>query len=83
MYRCHFTRRGRIIQTKHLEAGSLAEGVALAHRMLAQIAVCKDADGLEIWENARLLYASSGQVPPSSATNGAMPRRPRPSKHLH
>jgi hypothetical protein len=63
MYRCHFTQRGRIVFGENLEAESLSEAVAMGRRRLEEIAISLDLDGLEIWENTKLIYASAGEAP--------------------
>jgi hypothetical protein len=61
MYRCHFTQRGRIVFGENLEAESLPEAVTIGRRRLEEIAMSLDLDGLEIWENTKLIYASAGE----------------------
>jgi hypothetical protein len=62
MYRCYLTQRGRIIRGEDLDAITLPEAVALGYELLEQLAVANDLDGIEIWEDAKLLYASAGQI---------------------
>lgn len=66
MYRCYFTQRGHIILGNDVNVATLPEAIVVGHRLLEQLAVSKGLDGLEIWENAKLLYASAGQTPRSS-----------------
>jgi hypothetical protein len=62
MYRCNFTQRGRIILEKDLDVITLSEAVAMGHELLEKLALADDLDGIEIWQNVKLLYASAGQV---------------------
>lgn len=58
MYRCHLTRRGRIVAGENLQAETFAEAIDEAEKILASQLGIDPPDGFEIWERAILLYAS-------------------------
>lgn len=58
MFRCHFTRQGRIAMGENLEATTLAEAIEDGQKMLAERSQEHDLDGIEIWSGPNLLYAS-------------------------
>jgi hypothetical protein len=62
MYHCHFTQRGRVVLRQNFEVESLPAAVTTGHRILKEMALSQDLDGLEIWEDDNLLYASAGQT---------------------
>jgi hypothetical protein len=62
MYRCYFTRRGRILSEIFLETALLPEAIAMGHRLLKERAQSQDLDGIEIWYGGKLLYGSAGQI---------------------
>ena len=63
MYCCYFTQCGHIILRQDLDVPTLSAAITLGHRMLAEWAAVKNLDGIEIWADAKLLYASAGQMP--------------------
>jgi hypothetical protein len=62
MYYCHLTQRGRVVLGKNLEVDSLPDAITTGYRILKEMAYSEDLDGFEIWEDAKLLYASAGQT---------------------
>ena len=58
MYRCYFTRKGKIVAGENLEAGSLHDAIEQGRRMLAERATTEVVDGIEIWQDTLLLFSS-------------------------
>jgi hypothetical protein len=62
MYLCYFTRHGRVVLKRDLEVDLLSDAVCVSHQLLEELAASQDLDGLEIWEDMRLVYGAAGQV---------------------
>jgi hypothetical protein len=58
MYRCHFTRNGRIVAGDELDADALEEAIQEAWSKLTGRGRAESVDGFEIWQGAQLLHAS-------------------------
>ncbi len=59
MYRCHLTKRGRIVYGENLNATTLVEAVTEAELLMAERSHADEPDGFEIWDGPSLLYASA------------------------
>lgn len=57
MYRCHFTKHGRVAQGENLAAATLDEAIEESRRLLADKPASDALDGFEIWEGPSLLYS--------------------------
>jgi hypothetical protein len=82
MFRCHFTRSGRIAMGENLDSTTLSEAIASGEKMLTERADTDDYDGIEIWRCAALLYASTIDQTARTAT-GAWRLTPRLSGLRH
>jgi hypothetical protein len=60
MFRCHFTKRARIVQGENLSAASLDEAIEEAQRLLSEQSDCDELDGMLIWKDSSLYGASLG-----------------------
>ena len=60
MFRCHFTKRARIVQGENLAAKTLGEAIAECQRLLAAKPDSDELDGVLIWEDLPFQYTSSG-----------------------
>jgi len=58
MFRCHFTKDGRIVQGENLDVNTLERAIAEGQRLLAEKTPADDMDGFEIWQCAQLLHSS-------------------------
>lgn len=58
MFRCHFTRRGRIVQGQDLDAKTLEGAKSEAHRLLSESILDDKFDGFEVWERANMLFST-------------------------
>jgi hypothetical protein len=56
MFRCHFTRRNRIVAGENLQAMTLQQAIDEAEEMLGSQPGADCPDGFEIWDCAKLLY---------------------------
>jgi hypothetical protein len=63
MYRCHFTKNGRIVLGESLTAETLEDAILEGERMLAEKAAAENLDGIEIWARASFLYTSLMHAP--------------------
>jgi hypothetical protein len=61
MFRCYFTRSGRIAMGENLDSVTLDEAIASGEKMLTERADGDDFDGIEIWDCAAFLYASTAK----------------------
>jgi hypothetical protein len=59
LYRCHFTKAGRIAQGENLDAEALAQAIREGWRLLIEKAPADALDGFEIWQCATFLYSSA------------------------
>jgi hypothetical protein len=57
-YRCHFTRKTRIVAGEHLRAMTFHQAIEEAERILVLQQGDNPPDGFEIWDRAILLYVS-------------------------
>jgi hypothetical protein len=60
MFRCHFTKRTRIVQGENLSATSLDEAIEEAQRLLSEQSDSDELDGMLIWKDSSLYGASLG-----------------------
>lgn len=58
MYRCYFTRDGRIVMGASLELETLSEAIAEGHEMLTKQPRDKNLSGIEIWQGTSFLYTA-------------------------
>jgi hypothetical protein len=58
LFRCHFSKEGRIVQGENLDVYTLELAVVEGQRLLTEKAPADDLDGFEIWQDATLCYAS-------------------------
>jgi hypothetical protein len=56
MYRCYFTRNGRIADGYNLDVLTLDAAIATGRKILADTLDFDQCDGLEIWLDRALLY---------------------------
>jgi hypothetical protein len=57
-YRCHFTRKTRIVAGENLRAMTFPQAIEEAERILVAQPGGDPPDGFEIWDRAILLYVS-------------------------
>jgi hypothetical protein len=58
MFRCHFTKRARIVQGENLAAKTLVEAIAECQRLIAAKHHSDQLDGVLIWEDSPFQYTS-------------------------
>jgi hypothetical protein len=51
MFRCHFTKRARIVHGENLSATSLDEAIEEAQRLLSAQSNSDELDGMLIWKD--------------------------------
>jgi hypothetical protein len=59
MFRCHFTKRAKIVQGDNLVAKTLGEAIAECQRLVAAMPDSDELDGVLIWEGPPVQYTSS------------------------
>jgi hypothetical protein len=52
MFRCHFTKRARIVQGDNLAAKTLDEAIAEGQRLLSAQSNSEELDGMLIWKDS-------------------------------
>jgi hypothetical protein len=60
VFRCHFTKAGRIVLGENLEVTELAQAIAEGWRLLAEKTQTDDLEGFEIWHCSDFLFATDG-----------------------
>jgi hypothetical protein len=60
MFRCHFTKAGRIVLGDNLEVATLEQAINEGWRLLAEKTPADDLEGFEIWQCSAFLYATNG-----------------------
>jgi hypothetical protein len=60
MFRCHFTKSGRIAQGENLDVATLEQAIREGWRLLTEKTPDDGLEGFEIWHCSAFLFATDG-----------------------